>query len=571
MSFKHLKNRFVKWVKEEWIPLSISILSFPLFLTLIDQQKSYQDVIRYFFSSAAQTMGALLAIVLTALYVILPNLKSSDDPAAESLKRLLLSDSVMSRSIKFGSIMILISLIFISTSANQCISSHKWLIAFLLSFDLSLGVFSFWYLIVFITKRYNMYSNPYTLVQYEFEQMKGFLPKKLVDLTIINFFNAFQKKIISKENMINIFNCELGYLNKKNKLEVFKMLPYQLALDSKKHHLSSDKYQDECNKIFDYIIDKIIVLRENHYLEIFRELLIIYINNITDNTNYFWMKMTQLTSELIQTITNPQISEDSYKLISIFLKIDTYLISKYSIPLFSMDQLEDIKDYILNNKGINNYPELNSLIADYYLRTIDNIYFGSSTIFINNRINFKYFIRDKAIISLHKIKKSYNIKVEEILNDIDTQFGINNIEYKINSLICRYCINVKFNSENLKTIVKYSELMIQKMQNRANVNLDIINFIHGDPITCSPYSIFDLSYKIQNSFQTLNKSDINDSIMFGLFFPLELVELLLKDSNNINLKDLIYTVEDYVELLCKLDLDKFNRGQSIRKSIAQKK
>lgn len=114
----------------------------------------------YYFSSIAQTMGAIIGLALAAMYAIMPNIRSSkDNPAFEPARRLLQRDEYFRRSINVGSVCILVSLLgllFIYVTA----SSQSWafvLLLFLGVTALGLGVYSLGTMFYFIRVRMPKY------------------------------------------------------------------------------------------------------------------------------------------------------------------------------------------------------------------------------------------------------------------------------------------------------------------------------------------------------------------------------------------------------------------------------
>jgi len=128
----------------------------------------------YFFSAAAQTMGAFIAIVLAAMYAIVPNIRPADNnPASEPARRLLLSDPILVRSIYLSFAMIgasLLGLIVIYTTGNDQQFSKIFLFGGgLLTFGL--GVLAIKEMYIFIFKRMSCYCNPTLLLEPEFYKL----------------------------------------------------------------------------------------------------------------------------------------------------------------------------------------------------------------------------------------------------------------------------------------------------------------------------------------------------------------------------------------------------------------
>jgi len=124
----------------------------------------------YFFSAAAQTMGAIIAIVLAAMYAIVPNIRPADNnPASEPARRLLLSDPILVRSIYLSFAMIgasLPGLIVIYATGNDQQFAKIFLFGWgLLTFGL--GICAIFDITTFIFKKMTLYNVPVKLIKYD--------------------------------------------------------------------------------------------------------------------------------------------------------------------------------------------------------------------------------------------------------------------------------------------------------------------------------------------------------------------------------------------------------------------
>lgn len=121
-----------------------------------------KDTFLYFFSSAAQTMGAIIAIVLTAIYALVTAIRPSDNPAIEPTKRLMFRDTALLGAVYPGLGMIIASLfgvLFVYTTRANI------LIMFLMAaLVVGTAIFSVGNLIYFLFVRGPMYLNPVQLI-----------------------------------------------------------------------------------------------------------------------------------------------------------------------------------------------------------------------------------------------------------------------------------------------------------------------------------------------------------------------------------------------------------------------
>jgi len=72
-----MKTKFDKLPKGDsfvWIIVVLAVVFAICFIFVPQDKKQYNDIVSYFFSAAPQTMGAILGIALSALYVMIPNL-----------------------------------------------------------------------------------------------------------------------------------------------------------------------------------------------------------------------------------------------------------------------------------------------------------------------------------------------------------------------------------------------------------------------------------------------------------------------------------------------------------------
>lgn len=160
-------NNKIKW------PFVI-FFAIAIFVAISIVARVYQDKFNdlytpalYLFSTIAQTMGALLGIGLALLYTAISSLKKSPDfPEIEPGKRLLLRDSDYRRSIDYGLVSILVSVIslFIIFVIPNSIITLVFIYILAIS-SISLALLSIINMIDFIRYKYRGYFDLYYLFQ----------------------------------------------------------------------------------------------------------------------------------------------------------------------------------------------------------------------------------------------------------------------------------------------------------------------------------------------------------------------------------------------------------------------
>lgn len=151
-----------------------SLLILPFLLYFVRINSLYlNDVARFFFSAASQTLGALIAIVLTALYFNITNLKPIQYstyfviPTNEIIKKLLVRDPFPKLSIFCGLLDILLSLLFLfATSGTDTHNSDSAIVMIGMYLVLILAVISVFSMYVFIVERASIYTQKNYLLIY---------------------------------------------------------------------------------------------------------------------------------------------------------------------------------------------------------------------------------------------------------------------------------------------------------------------------------------------------------------------------------------------------------------------
>ncbi len=117
----------------------------------------------YFFSASAQTMGALIAIVLTAIYALVTAMRPADNPALEPTKRLMFRDPYLLGAVylSLGSIITaLFGVLYVYTAGIVF-----FFLPFVAVVVVLLGIGGIGCLLWFLFKRGPLYINPMGLIR----------------------------------------------------------------------------------------------------------------------------------------------------------------------------------------------------------------------------------------------------------------------------------------------------------------------------------------------------------------------------------------------------------------------
>lgn len=190
-----------------------SLLILPFILYFVKTNSLYlNDVARFFFSSAAQTLGALIAIVLTALYFNITNLKPIQFstffviPTNEIIKRLLVRDPFLKLSIFCGLVDILISLLFLlTTSGTDAHNYDSFFVILGMYLVLIFAVISVFSMYIFIVERASIYTQKNYLLIYLGSRKHLTLPVMIYYLELL-IFNRIMNSSYCVTNCFDTFN-----------------------------------------------------------------------------------------------------------------------------------------------------------------------------------------------------------------------------------------------------------------------------------------------------------------------------------------------------------------------------
>lgn len=124
---------------------------------------NFENSFLYFFSATAQTMGAIVALAMTAIYALATAINTSQELTKEPVKRILFRDGSLSISVYCGLATIISALfgvLIVSTSG-----SSLYIMIPLTLIVLGLGIISLARLIIFLFVRGPIFLNPVLLIR----------------------------------------------------------------------------------------------------------------------------------------------------------------------------------------------------------------------------------------------------------------------------------------------------------------------------------------------------------------------------------------------------------------------
>ncbi len=175
----------------------------------------YSTPALYYFSALSQTLGAIVAIVLAAIYAIFPSIRLSNSPAAEPIKRLLVNDSrfIQTAFLSFSTIFLsLIGLVILFGSGlNQEVSYMLFPLCLL---TLALSILSIWMMLDFIRNCLQSYSNPLLLLDKELSDasLKRMKQPRLINLLeVLLLLQASGVRIPRNRECLNVLENYLKF------------------------------------------------------------------------------------------------------------------------------------------------------------------------------------------------------------------------------------------------------------------------------------------------------------------------------------------------------------------------
>jgi hypothetical protein len=468
----------------------------------------------YYFSSIAQTMGAIIGLALAAMYAIMPNIRSSkDNPACEPARRLLQRDEYFRRSINVGSVCILVSLLgllFIYITA----SSQSWafvLLLFLGVTALALGVYSLGTMFYFIRVRMPKYFSSVEILELAFKNFQYEIRIKTVDdaldfAEISLLTESLGLEPLFKNQVINILKWSIVRFEDNNFMlfeTYLKNLISRTKYDIKKNKFTTEENYDLYTNLAYSLLKSFV---DYNWLSERREDVKDYATSILLKTIY----------DLLCTFTNSKTQEDlfcfiNYKLLHL-LDVD-YLGSNVFDFLNLLDRIS-----LLNENIIDIFPP--GPIYEF-----KDVYMLDKQLFIDYLINIIINNNDNADKEEH---------AENVLKII-FRVGINNIEKYFSSLDNRYDIEL-----NLRHFKSYSK-MILTLESQCNFKpfyyLDGDNFKYVNGLRY----LLDLKPAINNIFdESYNTKNFEGIIKVIDLYSTYLLHKAVIHGKTSNLKSFIY-------------------------------
>ncbi len=446
----------------------------------------YFNSFLYFFSASAQTMGALIAIVLTAIYALVTAMKPADNPALEPTKRLMFRDPYLLGAVylSLGSIITaLFGILYVYTAGIVFI-----FLPFVAVVVVLLGIGGIGCLLWFLFKRGPLYINPMGLIREDVYDGK--------DALISNI-------------------CKIDPARSINYAEICLLLQAKhRGTQYTKHTLKIiDKYffDPEHSETISTIPDELSRTYEKFAYNVTQDLPLLNTSNKEDMSTFYSEIMETIDNDLLWEYVIDRVGEKTdysanLKLSSIYIKLlESLLLSfeiEYSIgatrecidimhyPLITPFLLQDFDIF---NIFILEYLALWTDFVIHLTEGIGDLYFVTSTTFVQ-----------KAIDSF-KITVGFKIELGDNFDSV-----INNlvkISWKdVNRIIDSIINDNENDSKKIRTIIYYNKELFDKIYSLPEIKLEKINklLIHED-----------------RSQLIVNYSDISRIVRTLLYLPVE--------------------------------------------------
>lgn len=349
LNFLSIKNEY----RSIYIVILLSLIIYLpiLFIMIPSNSNNLNDLGRYFFSASAQTLGALIAIVLTALYYNITNIKppsmhnKKEIPTNEPIKRLIINDIFLKTSIFLGLLAILLSLFFITPTSLDKFTNYDYLFMIIgIWLILTLATISIYCMYAFISNRASIYFHTNSLLIYLSQKAKlnSFTKTNYLELLILNSFYYTE---FSYYHKLDIFNNDSD-----SNLNVYvKTAYYNLINDFNKYSLNHFKFNESIIETITYLYEISRTIDNYKVLIIFLNQIIINAENkpkiiSTIKERYINDKESYINSDQLTKIFEPQSIKDLKLLISIFngLPHEDYCNSEKHTILKIINHLEEI-------------------------------------------------------------------------------------------------------------------------------------------------------------------------------------------------------------------------------------
>jgi hypothetical protein len=472
-----------------------------------DENLYYVTPALYFFSSIAQTMGAILGLALAAMYAIMPNIRSSkDNPAFEPARRLLQRDKVFHKSINTGFVSILLSALGLFTiytfGASQLIAIICWVLFGVTS--LGLAIWAIVLMLDFIRNRMAKYFSPLEMLT-EFA-FKNNLPVSLskndaIDYAEISILlesfglkNEFSENALlfilnssefNSDNSKHFFDTLFSNIEKDilrssivddNKMRIYSKIMYSIWDTSKRIINNGQKDTIDTKQLRMNIIKLILKFNsvDNNYLN---DLLL----KILEDINYDFTINELIIYDPPYIFKHPKRTLLWIWFIFKLIKDNKYIlnITRHRIPLNVQNML-----FVL----VSNTDEIKKLLLKQYSTILRKIEYIISTVAINNLE--RLFNNDTN--SIPRKELFTNLKQIELLVSYMNNKNI------INSYECYY---------NPHSYDELSHYLMYEITFHLIFNLEPTKFMHTFTANKWIYEArFDIAYEYYNLTNSFNIS-----------------------------------------------------------------
>lgn len=407
----------------------------------------------YFFSAVAQTLGALLGIVLAATYVILPNIKTvKDSPAQNIIRRLLLSDPHLIKSVIFGFISIILSLFMLVVLYIKSSSFIIVLVAIISILVIYFSILSTISMYTYIFKKTIRYLNPLMVNDIFLEhEDKNIVNSRLIDWIILF---CFLEALYPQLDFSSSNSTAYLILRAKNQSSYFIET---LFMKIEKDIANIDEV--DRNK-YNQLITDILIIFTRHARNVFIDYF--FKNQYNDFITKFIVKLFPNTTNKFKETLYNHLSLEFQFIFTDEHNININAIENYLNTIFNL--IDTDYYFILYNfqnsyldKTIQRFIELNN---NEYLKVIYyKLKWYTFLLFAQLTFNEREYDDEihKEFISIFNF-----IKINKIIfHSIIPTYTFNYHVYKVTELMCRYIFN--FLPLKGNTILKNNKNFVRKV------------------------------------------------------------------------------------------------------------
>lgn len=396
----------------------------------------------YFFSTVAQTMGAIIAIVLTGVFAIIPQIQQKKDtPNTRLLIRFMKKDSAFTNAVSFGFTTIcgsIISLLIMYISGQLQIMSLTLLIVVGIPVFI-FGILSCYNIWIFVSKNISLFNN--LLYLYEpFTVGNPFVPlKKLLN----------ENNILDYSELLILINTELPDPISFNPKSTLVSSAIRSPINK---HITLDNLINSLYKNLVYTKNYSCPNNENYFVNIFNSLFFLYQDcriSQKHKSNLLYLNLLHNIFEKCLGVDSKRINElviSRYYNTKVII-IDT--ISNNGLPIFLASMLSELVIYL----DYNNYDE--------------------GIVITNLLLQFDTYVNMSKLNKKEK-SKIFNCCSLVMVNIILSSFRLinENKYYDISQLVIALTFVSKYNNKITDNLINYYYYKYQKEQIILNHLLD---------------------------------------------------------------------------------------------------